>query len=229
MREGEKPMSEFLEKLVDRFRVSDDLEDDIDDEMEDDVEEETSKDSVISSEAEEYLDEVNTVNKESAQRKTRIKNLPPNKIYTQKIEEENSRRKPFGYQKPVDDIIPSYRIKLLLRDAESSFSKLLREYVEQSKKDSQEICDLIGMDRSEFSRIRNDATYSPDKNSILALVVALELSLEETKKLLKAAGYALSKSLPKDLIVAYFIKEKQYNIDLINKTLDKFECGRLDV
>lgn len=52
--------------------------------------------------------------------------------------------------------------------------------------------------------------------------LALELSLDETKDLLGSAGFALSRSSKTDIIVAYFLENKIYDMFEINDVLDAY-------
>ena len=57
----------------------------------------------------------------------------------------------------------------------------------------------------------------------VALAIALELSLDETKDLLLRAGLALSPSIMFDKIIEYCIKEKKYDIVEINCSLFAYD------
>ena len=61
--------------------------------------------------------------------------------------------------------------------------------------------------------------YQPSKDTVLALVFALKLNLTEAKDLLERAGYTLSHSIKRDIILEYFIKEGIYNLNNINAFL----------
>ena len=57
----------------------------------------------------------------------------------------------------------------------------------------------------------------------MALAIALELNLDETKDFIGRAGYAISHSSKMDIIVEYFIEREEYDIFTINETLFAFE------
>ena len=67
----------------------------------------------------------------------------------------------------------------------------------------------------------------PGKRTILALAVALELTLDETDDLLERAGYALSHSQKFDVIVEFFIINGRYDIFEINEVLFKYDLPLL--
>lgn len=77
--------------------------------------------------------------------------------------------------------------------------------------------------RQHFSKIRSNPRYRPTKTTVLALAVALELSLDETSLLLERAGFALSHADQRDVIVEFFIREGNYDIFEINNTLFAFD------
>lgn len=118
-------------------------------------------------------------------------------------------------------------IDKVLDQREESFStRLLRLIDEKGLKDS-EVYKSANIDRRLFSKIRGDEDYMPSKKTAISFCLALQLEMDETKKLLETAGYTLSASSRFDLIIMYLIENSEYNIHFANMVLDDYGEGTL--
>lgn len=107
----------------------------------------------------------------------------------------------------------------LMDQMEETFSQRLLRMIDERGMTDSEVYTKAYVDRRHFSKIRKDVNYSPNKKTVLAFTIALELSLDEAKDLLSSAGFALSRSSKTDIIVAYFLQNKIYDMYEINDVL----------
>ena len=111
----------------------------------------------------------------------------------------------------------------LVTELESSFAESLFKYIDDKGLTDPEVYKRANLDRKLFSKIRKNKNYKPSKNTALALAVALELNLDETKDFIGKAGYALTRSSKMDIIVEFFIKQNNYDIFELNEVLFYYE------
>ena len=110
----------------------------------------------------------------------------------------------------------------LMNQLEETFSQRLLRMIDERGMTDSEAYSKAYVDRRHFSKIRKDVNYVPNKKTVLAFTIALELSLDEAKDLLASAGFALSRSSKTDIIVAYFLQNKIYDMFEINDVLDAY-------
>ena len=104
----------------------------------------------------------------------------------------------------------------------ASFHDKLFELIGASHLDNKDVWKRANLDRKHFSKIQCDVNYHPKKKTVMALCIALELDLEQSKDLLARADWAFSPSSKVDLIVQKAIIDKQYDIMQVNVTLFKY-------
>ncbi len=121
----------------------------------------------------------------------------------------------------------SYEQRAMSFELEEPFNETLLRIIDSKGKTDAEVYKRANMDRRLFSKIRSKDNYSPSKRTVLALCIALELTLDETEKLLKNAGFALSHSKKFDVIVEYFIVNGKYDIFEINNVLFHYDLELL--
>lgn len=117
---------------------------------------------------------------------------------------------------------PACSRELTKRQWQESFRGYLLHLVDERGMKDPQVYKRANVDRRLFSKIRCGQNYRPGKNVILALAMALELNLEETRELLARAGKSLSKTDERDRIFVAFIHEQNYSLMEINRVL--FSC-----
>lgn len=110
----------------------------------------------------------------------------------------------------------------MMSQMEETFSQRLLRMIDERGLTDSEAYTKAYVDRRHFSKIRKEVNYAPNKKTVLAFTIALELSLDEAKDLPGSAGYALSRSSKTDIIVACFLQNKIYDMMEINEVLDAY-------
>lgn len=114
-----------------------------------------------------------------------------------------------------------------LRQEDAGFTETLLKLIDKTGKKDAEIYKKANLSKQHFSKIRNNPHYRPTKQTAIALALALELNLEQTRDLIGRAGYALTNSSKFDLIIRYYIERGQYNVVEINMALYEFDQSLL--
>ena len=110
--------------------------------------------------------------------------------------------------------------RLLNRNKEQeTFQERLFSLIAERKLSNAEVYRRANLDRKHFSKIQCNPAYSPKKRTVLALVIALRLDMDEAADLLQRAEYAFSPGSKADLIVEYCIMHGIYDIFEVNELL----------
>lgn len=113
------------------------------------------------------------------------------------------------------------RIRKTLEDnADLTFVEKLMVIIRDKDIKDSEVYKPAGIDRRLFSKIMSDVSYSPSKDTALAIALSLHLKQEEAADLLKRAGFTFSHSNKRDLIIEHFFRERFYDLPEINAVLE---------
>ena len=103
-----------------------------------------------------------------------------------------------------------------------TFQQRLLRMIDERGMTDPEVYKRANVDRKLFSKIRCSADYIPKKKTIVALSIALQLSLDDTKDLLASAGLTLTNNSKADVIVSFCLENDIYDIFEVNALLFKF-------
>ena len=103
--------------------------------------------------------------------------------------------------------------------ANQTFTEKLLQIIREKDVSAPDVYKPAQMDRKLYSKIISDKYYKPSKDTVLALIFSLKLALSDAKDLLERAGFTLSHSINRDIVLEYFINEKVYNLEKINAFL----------
>lgn len=93
-----------------------------------------------------------------------------------------------------------------------NFQNTLQKLIADRKLNNATIYKKAGIDKKFFSKIISNKDYVPKKHTVMALGLALELSLSEYEHFLASAGYAFMPSSRFDLIIKYCVMNQIYNL-----------------
>ncbi len=162
-----------------------------------------------------------------SRRSARMRELAERAFYEEMLQRDVEDKYPFEAavdKKIAEPCMPSADIPLEdeLANMGASFHDKLFELIDEAHLDNKDVWKRANLDRKHFSKMQCDQNYHPKKKTVMALCIALQLDLEQSKDLLARADWAFSPSSKVDLIVQKAIIDKQYDIMQLNITLFKY-------
>ena len=110
----------------------------------------------------------------------------------------------------------------VIEHVNDTFQQAMFYHIDSKGLDEVKVYNDAHIDRRLFSKIRSNVHYRPSKKTAICICMGLKLNLDEANDLLEKAGYTLSHSSKADLIVEYFIKTEEYNLDILNQVLYEY-------
>jgi len=110
-----------------------------------------------------------------------------------------------------------------LSNVDESFSQMLTKKIDAVGMTDADCYHKAQLNRSHFNKIKNDSNYHIQKETVFALALALSLNRVEADKFLAKAGYAFSPSSKTDLIIAYCINKRIFDVIEVNQILYTFD------
>lgn len=149
-------------------------------------------------------------------------------IYPQNIQKSIEKSKQIASDEKSITKIPSMQIRQIqsldefLETKTENFQNTLQRMIAAKNLSNANVYHKSNIDKKLFSKIISNKDYVPKKRNVMAFVIGLELDMEQAEVLLSSAGFAFSSSDKSDLIVKYFIMQKNYNIFELNEVLFKY-------
>ena len=111
-----------------------------------------------------------------------------------------------------------------IRDMDDTFAVRLLKLIDKKGMSEVECYKAANVSRQTWYKIMNEKDYRPSKNTVICFAISLHLTYDETQALLATAGFILSGSILFDKIIAYCIREGNYDIFAINAMLYSYDA-----
>jgi hypothetical protein len=140
--------------------------------------------------------------------------------------QENDDFKEFDSFQEIELFIDDSNINSYIKqkDYYNDFQTMLFKMIDERHLKDSDVYNKVHIDRRLFSKIRNDKTYHPSKETIILLGLSLELNEPEIEKLLESASYSLPKNNHFDLIIRFCFINKIYKLIEVNELLNEYNC-----
>ena len=109
-----------------------------------------------------------------------------------------------------------------LQKIQQTFPQYLLACIAERGLNEVEVYKKAHLDRRVFSKLRNEKDYMPSERTLWAILLAMELNIDEAQEILNEGGFALSYTNKEDVIIRYFFEKRIYDIFLVNEVLDHY-------
>lgn len=126
-----------------------------------------------------------------------------------------------------NNVIASADVDAFITQSEENlnFQNTLQQLIAERNLENATVYTRALIDRKFFSKIISNKNYVPKKMTVMALGLALRLTLVEYETFLASAGYAFMPSSKFDLIIKYCVMNGIYNLVEVDMILDSHgEC-----
>ena len=114
-------------------------------------------------------------------------------------------------------------LESFLQKKDAGFVETLLELIQKRGLKNSTVYKRANISKQHFSKLVNDPRAAITKPVAVALALALELDLAETRDLIGRAGYTLTNGSYFDLIIRYHIENRKFNVVEINVALYEFD------
>ncbi|MBQ2306808.1 MAG: macro domain-containing protein [Clostridia bacterium] len=122
----------------------------------------------------------------------------------------------------IADAVSGKSLDEVVKNSADTFQERLLHLIDESGMTDVTVYKKANIDRKVLSRIRCKRDYKPKKKTAVAFAIALELDMPTMLDLLARAEIAFSPSSKFDLIITYFVTNRNYDIYEINSALFKY-------
>ena len=109
------------------------------------------------------------------------------------------------------------------------FANYLFDLMAQKNLSEAEVAAKAHVDAAIFSRLRDDRKYIPQERTIWALLLGMDLSLAEANSLMHRVRFYLAGNVMEEALMAFFLDNRIYDLNLANKILTHYGFDSLDV
>lgn len=114
---------------------------------------------------------------------------------------------------------PQAVMRTISKNIDKSFVDEMIEIIDRQHMKDSDVYKAAQIDRRLFSKIVSDRSYKPAKDTCIALALALRLTKLGVRDFLSRAGYTLSYSDKRDVVIEYFFSEQIYKLRDVNEVL----------